>query len=58
MEDRGGQGIETIKEVDACPACAAKHGNTPPAPSPDSPGDAVGKRSQPQADPEPPADEP
>lgn len=23
--DKGGSGIEIIKEVDACPACAAKH---------------------------------
>ena len=24
VQDRGGSGIEIIKEVDACPACAAK----------------------------------
>jgi len=25
--DKGGSGSEIIKEVDACPACAVKHGN-------------------------------
>ena len=25
VQDRGGHGIEIIKEVEACPACAAKH---------------------------------
>lgn len=24
VQDRGGQGVETIREVDSCPECAAK----------------------------------
>ena len=36
-EDRGGSGIEIIKEVDACPECAAKHHTPSVVPTPVSP---------------------
>jgi len=37
VQDRGGQGIEIIKEVDACPECAAKQHQEKPLVSPSTP---------------------
>jgi len=46
VQDRGGQGIEIIKEVDACPACAAKHQQAQPVmPAPETPKEAASKET-------------
>ena len=34
VQDRGGEGVEILREVDACPACAAKQQGLTPTPVP------------------------